>query len=47
MQNHRSKFDRSLSPLMCDPELQPFYEWLGFRPWTGMLIRSYDRQACD
>ena len=33
--------------LMCDDELQPFYERLGFRPWTGMLIRNYDRQACD
>ncbi len=32
--------------LMCDPELQPFYERLGFRPWTGMLIRNYDRQSC-
>ena len=33
--------------LMCDPELQPFYEQLGFRPSTGMLIRNYDRQRCD
>ncbi|HRJ43905.1 MAG: GNAT family N-acetyltransferase [Caldilineaceae bacterium] len=33
--------------LMCDPEVQPFYERHGFRPWTGMLIRNYDRQACD
>lgn len=33
--------------LMCDPELQPFYERLGFRAWTGMLIRNYDRQSCD
>ncbi len=33
--------------LMCDPELQPFYARLGFRAWTGMLIRNYDRQACD
>lgn len=32
--------------LMCDPELQPFYERLGFRPWTGMLIRNFDRQSC-
>jgi len=33
--------------LMCDPELQPFYERMGFRPWSGMLIRNYDRQSCD
>jgi predicted N-acetyltransferase YhbS len=33
--------------LMCDPELQPFYERLGFRPYTGMIIRNYDRQQCD
>ncbi len=33
--------------LMCDDDLKPFYARLGFRPWTGMLIRNYDRQACD
>ncbi|MCB0116196.1 MAG: GNAT family N-acetyltransferase [Caldilineaceae bacterium] len=33
--------------LMCDDDLRPFYERLGFRAWTGMLIRHYDRQACD
>lgn len=32
--------------LMCDPELQPFYARQGFRAWTGMLIRNYDRQTC-
>ncbi len=32
--------------LMCDPELQPFYAKQGFRAWTGMLIRNYDRQSC-
>jgi GNAT superfamily N-acetyltransferase len=31
--------------LLCDPELQPFYERVGMRPATGMLLRSYDRQA--
>ena len=25
--------------LMCDPELQPFYERLGMRPAVGMIIR--------
>jgi ribosomal protein S18 acetylase RimI-like enzyme len=31
--------------LMCDPPLQPFYERLGMRPWSGMVVRNYDRQA--
>lgn len=31
--------------LVCDPELQPFYERLGMRAVVGMVIRNYDRQA--
>jgi ribosomal protein S18 acetylase RimI-like enzyme len=31
--------------LICDPELQPFYARLGMRPWTGMVVRNYDRQS--
>jgi ribosomal protein S18 acetylase RimI-like enzyme len=31
--------------LLCDPDMQPFYERLGMRSATGMLRRSYDRQA--
>lgn len=31
--------------LICDPELQPFYERLGLRPWSGMVLRNYDRQS--
>jgi ribosomal protein S18 acetylase RimI-like enzyme len=31
--------------LICDPELQPFYARLGMRPWTGMVVRNYGRQA--
>lgn len=31
--------------LICDPELQPFYERLGMRPWSGMVVRNYDRQS--
>ena len=31
--------------LLCDPDMQPFYERLGMRPATGMLRRNYDRQA--
>ena len=31
--------------LVCDPELQPFYERIGMRKVTGMVVRNYDRQA--
>ncbi len=31
--------------LLCDPNMQPFYERFGMRPATGMLRRNYDRQA--
>lgn len=31
--------------LICDPELQPYYERLGMRRITGMLVRNYDRQS--
>lgn len=31
--------------LMCDPDVQPFYERLGLRPYTGMLSRNFDRQS--
>jgi ribosomal protein S18 acetylase RimI-like enzyme len=31
--------------LLCDPELQPYYERLGMRRAVGMLRRNYDRQA--
>ena len=30
--------------LMCDPALQPFYERVGMRRSTGMVVRNYDRQ---
>jgi len=30
--------------LLCEPELQPFYEQLGMRRASGMLIRNYNRQ---
>ncbi len=32
--------------LLCDPDVQPFYERLGMRRAQGMLIRNYDRQHC-
>ncbi len=31
--------------LMCDSGLQPFYQRLGMRPYTGMMIRNYNRQS--
>lgn len=31
--------------LLCDADVQPFYERLGMRPATGMLTRNYDRQT--
>ena len=33
--------------LVCDPDLQPFYARFGMRPWSAMLLRNYERQACD
>lgn len=33
--------------LVCDPNVQPFYERLGMRPIVGMIARNYDRQACE
>lgn len=33
--------------LICDDDVKPFYARLGMRPWGGMIIRNYDRQACD
>lgn len=29
----------------CDPELQPFYEHLGLRPGTAVMLRNYERQS--
>ncbi len=31
--------------LMCDPDVQPFYERLGLRPYSGMVMRNHDRQS--
>ncbi len=31
--------------LTCDAELQPFYETLGLRRATGMMLRNYERQS--
>lgn len=31
--------------LLCDEDVQPFYERLGMRRATGMLRRNYERQS--
>ena len=31
--------------LVCDADVQPFYERLGMRPVVGMVVRNYDRQS--
>jgi ribosomal protein S18 acetylase RimI-like enzyme len=31
--------------VLCDPQLQPFYQRLGFRPGTGMMMRNCEHQA--
>lgn len=31
--------------LLCDEDLQPYYERFGMQPATGMLMRNYDRQS--
>ena len=31
--------------LLCDEDVQPFYERLGMRRATGMFIRNYDKQS--
>jgi ribosomal protein S18 acetylase RimI-like enzyme len=31
--------------LLCDEDLQPYYEHLGMRRATGMFRRNYDRQS--
>ncbi|MCA9903890.1 MAG: GNAT family N-acetyltransferase [Anaerolineae bacterium] len=31
--------------LMCDPQLQPFYEQFGMNRYSGMIMRNFDRQA--
>ena len=31
--------------LICDTDVQPFYARLGLRPYTGMVLRNYDRQS--
>lgn len=37
--------DLYMVDLLCDEELQPFYERLGMRRAHGMFLRNYERQA--
>jgi ribosomal protein S18 acetylase RimI-like enzyme len=31
--------------LICDLDVQPFYARLGMQPYSGMILRNYDRQS--
>lgn len=31
--------------VICDPDVQPFYERAGLRPYSAMIKRNYDRQS--
>jgi GNAT superfamily N-acetyltransferase len=33
--------------LVCDENLRPFYERLGFQPSQAMIVRNYSRQQCE
>ncbi len=33
--------------LICDADVQPFYERLGLTRYTGMIQRNYERQSGD
>lgn len=37
--------DLYMIDLICDPDVQPFYERLGLRRYSGMIYRNYDRQS--
>jgi len=37
--------DYYMVDLLCDPELQPFYENIGMSKATGMMRRNYDKQG--
>ena len=39
--------DLYMIDLVCDPDVEPFYERLGFRKVGGMCVRNYDRQPGD
>ncbi|HLI51328.1 MAG TPA: GNAT family N-acetyltransferase [Thermomicrobiaceae bacterium] len=37
--------DLYMIDLLCDPEIQPYYERFGMRRATGMMLRNYGRQS--
>ena len=37
--------DLYMIDLLCDADVQPFYERLGLRRALGMAVRNYDRQS--
>ena len=37
--------DLYMVDLLCDEDIQPFYERLGMRRMLGMAVRNYDRQS--
>ena len=37
--------DTYMIDLICDTDVQPFYARLGMQPYTGMILRNYDRQS--
>jgi ribosomal protein S18 acetylase RimI-like enzyme len=41
---HRLR-DLYMVDLLCDADVQPFYERLGLRRMQGMALRNYDRQS--
>lgn len=41
----RTLRDLYMIDLLCDTDVQPFYERLGMRSAVGMLVRNYDRQS--
>ena len=36
--------DLYMVDLLCDPELQPFYEKFGMQKASGMMLRNFDKQ---
>lgn len=42
---HAALRDIYMIDLICDADVQPFYQRLGMTPYTGMIKRNYDRQS--
>ena len=39
--------DLYMIDLICDQQVQRFYERLGFEKAPGMIVRNFEQQACD